>query len=286
MSSPSWAKKLYPVEIRKSFEREYHWIFRHNGEVIAFVTFDLSPAEISNKEIMADLLWDFSETIVDIHKLELLRSRIAALQHCLRISDRPIAVVAIDGSIIAATNQAHAIFGRLVYGEGFSAYAVQEVSRLPALLENSILSKKSQVKLSPNSTATIKPWEDTGVSTLSPRFEIEIFTEAVAADKPLPLTKLSFSERRVLELLVTGRTNKEIAREKRCSVATVRHQIASVYDKLGMRRREEVIAAYYTTTRNSQVAPLVLTDEAKASVSKISVLAPRYFAGKASSKTG
>lgn len=53
---------------------------------------------------------------------------------------------------------------------------------------------------------------------------------------------LSPRERRVLDLLAQGRSNKEIARELGVSANTVKTHLANLYAKLGARRRTEAVA--------------------------------------------
>lgn len=78
---------------------------------------------------------------------------------------------------------------------------------------------------------------------------------ATVADEPAPPARadpaaqagdaalLSPRERRVLDLLAQGRSNKEIARELGVSANTVKTHLANVYAKLGARRRTEAVAA-------------------------------------------
>ena len=54
---------------------------------------------------------------------------------------------------------------------------------------------------------------------------------------------LSPRERRVLDLLAQGCSNKEIARELGVSANTVKTHLANLYAKLGARRRTEAVAA-------------------------------------------
>ena len=68
-----------------------------------------------------------------------------------------------------------------------------------------------------------------------------------AALPPAPATEsgdtlLSPRERRVLDLLAQGRSNKEIARELGVSANTVKTHLANLYAKLGARRRTEAVA--------------------------------------------
>lgn len=51
--------------------------------------------------------------------------------------------------------------------------------------------------------------------------------------------QLSSQERRVLRLLVAGRTNPEIARELIVSINTVKTQVKSIYRKLDVSSRRE-----------------------------------------------
>ena len=59
-----------------------------------------------------------------------------------------------------------------------------------------------------------------------------------ASTTPL-IEPLSPQERRVLRLLVAGRTNPEIARELVVSVNTVKAQVKSIYRKLDVGSRME-----------------------------------------------
>ncbi len=59
-------------------------------------------------------------------------------------------------------------------------------------------------------------------------------------DVPLaPLEELSERERQILELLATGRSNKEIARELDLSEKTVKHYMTNILQKLQVRNRVE-----------------------------------------------
>ncbi|MCP3139763.1 response regulator transcription factor [Pyxidicoccus xibeiensis] len=58
---------------------------------------------------------------------------------------------------------------------------------------------------------------------------------------------LTQSERHVLELLVSGASNADIARARRASVRTVANQVASVLRKLGAASRYELIQRFGTT---------------------------------------
>jgi len=55
------------------------------------------------------------------------------------------------------------------------------------------------------------------------------------------LTELSINERKVFELLKQGKSNKEIASELSISVNTVKSHANSIYSKLKIRSRKELI---------------------------------------------
>jgi DNA-binding CsgD family transcriptional regulator len=57
------------------------------------------------------------------------------------------------------------------------------------------------------------------------------------------IASLSRAEREVAVLVLEGLTNLEIARRRGTSARTVANQIASIYDKLGVSSRIELVAA-------------------------------------------
>lgn len=54
--------------------------------------------------------------------------------------------------------------------------------------------------------------------------------------------QLTRSERNILELLLAGRSNAEIARQRGRSVRTVAHQVDSIFRRLGVGSRLELFA--------------------------------------------
>lgn len=61
-----------------------------------------------------------------------------------------------------------------------------------------------------------------------------------AAPDAAATAQLSASEAHVLKLIVGGRSNAEIAAERRTSVRTVANQVASILRKLGVGSRYEL----------------------------------------------
>ena len=64
-----------------------------------------------------------------------------------------------------------------------------------------------------------------------------------AANVPKPST-LSEQEQRVLELILSNRSNKEIAAELFISLSTVKTHINNLYKKLGVNSREDLKSRY------------------------------------------
>ncbi len=60
-------------------------------------------------------------------------------------------------------------------------------------------------------------------------------------EPPSPTQALSAAEREVLDLVVQGKSNAEIARARGTSVRTVANQVASMLKKLGAGSRFELI---------------------------------------------
>jgi DNA-binding NarL/FixJ family response regulator len=67
---------------------------------------------------------------------------------------------------------------------------------------------------------------------------------AVRADEPI-LERLSDREREVFRHAATGLSNKELAKRLAISQATVKAHLTSIFQKLGLRGRAELAAAYH-----------------------------------------
>ena len=68
-------------------------------------------------------------------------------------------------------------------------------------------------------------------------------TEAPAVSLPLRLDALTRRQRDVLNLIVQGKSNKEIARALALGEGTVKIHVAALFGKLGVHRRTAVAAA-------------------------------------------
>lgn len=83
-----------------------------------------------------------------------------------------------------------------------------------------------------------------GESYVTPRLAASLLVElkgASDAAEPAssPLDELTSRERQILELVATGRSNKEIARELELAEKTVKHYMTNILEKLQVRNRVE-----------------------------------------------
>jgi DNA-binding NarL/FixJ family response regulator len=82
-----------------------------------------------------------------------------------------------------------------------------------------------------------------GKSVLDPRLSERVF-ERIRSDAKCrdELARLSIQERRILELIGEGRTNRQIGDTLVLAEQTVKNYVTSILAKLGMRRRTEAAA--------------------------------------------
>jgi DNA-binding NarL/FixJ family response regulator len=66
--------------------------------------------------------------------------------------------------------------------------------------------------------------------------------QALAAQRPKPLHRLTARETEILELVAEGLSNKEIAARLYIEVTTVKNHVHSILEKLGVTRRAEAVA--------------------------------------------
>lgn len=70
--------------------------------------------------------------------------------------------------------------------------------------------------------------------------DVELVVVALPADVGAP--ELTAAEQEVVQLVVDGRSNREIAARRGTSVKTVANQLRAVYEKLGIHSRFELAA--------------------------------------------
>ena len=65
---------------------------------------------------------------------------------------------------------------------------------------------------------------------------------------PQPIKyKLGIQEEKVLNLLIQGMSNQEMANELFVSVNTIRNHVANIYKKTGMKKKELIEKSFYKT---------------------------------------
>jgi len=95
-----------------------------------------------------------------------------------------------------------------------------------------------------------------GESLLDPAVTAKVLERLRAgrADKDDELSLLSEQERKILDLIAEGKTNKEIAQQVFLSDKTVKNYVSSILSKLNLRRRSEA-AAFIARRRPPPQAP-------------------------------
>lgn len=152
-----------------------------------------------------------------------------ALLHHLRESCAHVGKVA----VVSASRKREDIIDTLssgAHGYVCKASGVQELSEaLDQILEGRIYV--------PRLLADIKPVTATEVAPVAP--VAPVATVAATADTPA----LSPRQSRVLEMLVRGKSNKEIARELNLGAGTVKVHMAALFAKLGVANRSAAAVA-------------------------------------------
>jgi DNA-binding NarL/FixJ family response regulator len=82
-----------------------------------------------------------------------------------------------------------------------------------------------------------------GESLLDPSVTARVLERLRAPEpEPDPLAELTVQERRILELIAEGKTNRQIGEEMYLAEKTVKNYVSNVLAKLGMHRRSEAAA--------------------------------------------
>ena len=106
------------------------------------------------------------------------------------------------------------------------------------------------------SHATVRAWTPAGPLRVEAApgddrgaVSVVLTPERPPAPPTLPTAwPLTLSERQVLELLVRGLSNRELAMELHVSVNTIQTHLAHAYEKLGVRSRSQLLARFFHET--------------------------------------
>jgi DNA-binding CsgD family transcriptional regulator len=156
---------------------------------------------------------------------------VAAMDAALDDQHRGVIVARPDGRVIACTPTAQRLLrphlgGRLEAGQ-----------RLPRRLAT--LAEAAPPRSRPFTLMGNESWLSFAVLPSSERDQRIIVVDERPAGDPAPLAAAGLTRReiQVLELLSTGRSNPEIARQLRVSVRTVHKHLEHLYPKLGVNDR-------------------------------------------------
>ena len=89
-----------------------------------------------------------------------------------------------------------------------------------------------------------------GDALISPQVTLRLLRHVASAKAPAarrPVAPLSVREIEVVQAIVRGRTNTEIAADLFISLSTVKSHLASIHNKLGVRNRVEIAGWAWAT---------------------------------------
>ena len=194
-----------------------------------------------------------------LHALEVMMSRVTALQYLVTNGVRALVAINLRAQILAETKTAESVLGKLDarkrrYSRDalplFLSKAFQE-----AILEEGALSQIKRDVLS----ITVRAVSKITASIAGPLFIIELISQT---DFGMGLTleriqTLSGAERKVFDLVLLGMGSREIASRLHSSAHTVRHHVSAIFRKLGFVSRYELLAAALNAPSTKTPLPVV-----------------------------
>lgn len=164
-----------------------------------------------------------------------------ALRWLLGRSDRPLALAHPNGVLLGTTLPGREILQAIKFGPRH--YFRTDAPTLPAALVKAMGQTPSgQVKLSATSTARFGPVEWNAGPWL-PLARIEYFIETTGRRPAPALSIMTAVERDIVQGLIQGKTNRQIAAGRGTAIATVKNQVSEILRKSGVSRRIELAAA-------------------------------------------
>ena len=175
----------------------------------------------------------------DAFNLEMIRTQNEGLRWVLHRSDRTVVSARIDGQLLGASLAAADLLKAIKFGRRH--HARSDAPELPPLLIQALVPGLSrQVKLSEKVTARFEPVNDGDfwLPVIGTEFFVE--TKSSVPSRVPALSILTPAERDILEKILTGKTNEQIANERGTKFATAKNQVSSVLGKLGVASRREL----------------------------------------------
>jgi DNA-binding NarL/FixJ family response regulator len=178
------------------------------------------------------------EAFIESSRICRFKAEIQALHWMVSRSDRAVAYATTEAVIVETNPTASDLLMNLQYGPRH--FFRSEQPRLPKALAHAIGSSSGgQIKVNDQCTARFDEIVPSS-GCFPPLVGIEFLVEQ-SAKMPQPLSRLTPVEREVAELMRAGLTNQEIAARRGCAFATIKNQVSTVLDKMGVARRQHLL---------------------------------------------
>lgn len=235
-----WVRKLVAALGKSEASPGDHLVLpiTEKARVVACVGW-LRHGEEGNSERLISQLGAVRAQVRKAWDLEKVRTEAEALRWLLARSDRTCMVARTDGKLLGASLSGRDFLRDLRFGPGH-IFRTDEVELPPLLVRSIGQSDAGQVVVSKGSTARFERLALAGSWTTV--YGVECFTES-RVHPGLPISRLTSVERDIYnQIATTGATNREIARRRGTSHATIKNQVSGLLNKLGVARRINLLA--------------------------------------------
>ncbi len=216
------------------------------GDLVALAGISDKTGLVERQMEIRALAFDLGQAVLRVHEIELVQGELEGTRLLLEGASKVLILTNTEGVIFAYTQHAREILLTLLHGtrrpngpRAMPALPSQIVSVLPTVKE------REQVVLSDRASAVINVIQRDHGSTALPLFIVELFVEQVSQENllsPQKLDRLTGRERELLQLLLQGKRDKEIATISRIALGTVRNHISKIYGKLGCNGRPQLLS--------------------------------------------
>jgi DNA-binding CsgD family transcriptional regulator len=204
------------------------------------------------------LAFDLAQAVLRLHELEELHQKETGTRTLLEAAGKALLLVTRNGVVARYTPPGREILLTVIHGTRRPNGAAT-IPTLPDQILTMLptISDRTQVAISKTASAVITPLPCTLTSTVQPSFIIELFLEEEANSNallPQHLDRLSQREREILQLLLRGKRDKEIAAMCSISLGTTRNHVSTIYHKLECAGRPQLLTIA-TGTFTDHVVP-------------------------------